>query len=234
MTETVTYRTMTRDDYSALINMVCNAWYNDNECDWATAHRAAEIDFEYALARTTTAQVAVVAGRVVGVILGRIDSLETRPAVNKHHTNTLKLMAGLVTSQEGRVLAHRLKEMKRANEAMLKAAKREGHAYDAEVVLFMVDPDVQGQGIGAHLFDWLLDQFKANGVKNYFLMTDTTSDYSFYDHKGMNRVQQEPMTPFPMPQPLSEDERIEEHLHAFMYDSEVDASNEGVNPLGRD
>ena len=47
-------------------------------------------------------------------------------------------------------------------------AKKEGHAYDAEVVLLLVSPSVRGQGVGKHLFDWLLGQFKANGVTRYF------------------------------------------------------------------
>lgn len=240
MSESVTYRTMTRDDYSALINMVCNAWYNDNSCDWATAHRAAEIDFEYALARTTTAQVAVDnGGRVVGVILGRIDSQETRPRINRHHTSTVKLMAGLLASKEGRELAHRLRESARANAKMIKAAKDAGNAYDAEIVLFMVDPDMQGNGIGSHLFNWMLDEFRKAGVKNYFLLTDTTCDFSFYDHKGLNRAQEEPLDLRPHTNAEAqwehtEDEALEEHLHAFMYDNEVEPANEGVNPLGRD
>ena len=85
MSETITYRTLRREDYPALTALLCGTWHAKPGTDHDLAMKLAEADLEYSLARTTTAQVAVQGGAVVGVVLGRIDAAETRKGVNRHH-----------------------------------------------------------------------------------------------------------------------------------------------------
>ncbi|NEG70203.1 GNAT family N-acetyltransferase [Bifidobacterium choloepi] len=252
MSEQVAYRTLQRDDYPTLTTLIQNAWHANEDCSDEQAHRIAEADLEYCLARTTTARVATIHDSVIGVILGRIDSRETRRgSYNKHHRHVGTLLFPLHFSKTGRKLVDRLKAEHEADRRMLEKAKREGAAYDAEIVLFIVDPAYRGQGIGGQLFDWMLGEFKAAGVKNYFLMTDTTSDFAFYDHQGMNLAQQGTLaygaadddemnaqpdpgsSAAPAPQLAAENLDLDQHLRVLMYDDETDFSNEGVNPLGR-
>lgn len=234
---TITYRTLTRDDYPAITQMICAMWHDKPDTDHDVALKLAEADLEYALARTTTAQVAVQHDQVVGAILGRIDALETRNTFNRHHGASLRIMTSLMLNEQGRKALRQLQRSEAANRRMLQEAKEEGHAYDGEIVLFIVDPALQGQGVGKHLFDWLLDQFKANNVEHYFLYTDTDCDYQFYDNAQLTRrkvVDMEPHTPQEDAQVHNEEDRLDDHLHAFLYDNETDPANEGVNPLGRD
>lgn len=228
-TTTVTYRAMKRDDYPAIVSMMADAWYANDNLDPQISARIAEADFEYCLARSTEAQVAVADGNVVGVILGRIDANETRPLVNRHHAHVASALLPLCRSAAGRRAVRELRSREKADSKLLKEARETGNAYDAEIVLFLVDPAWRGKGIGGHLFSWLLDRFKLAGVKNYFLMTDTTCDFAFYDHQGLSL---ENTTPWP--QSPDENMVLDNHLRVLMYDNETDASNEGVNPLGRD
>lgn len=237
MSETITYRTLRREDYPALTELLCDTWYLKPDTDRDLAMKLAEADLEYCLARTTTAQMAVQGETVVGVVLGRIDAAETRKGVNRHHRASMKILASLLFNKQGRAALQKLKKNEEANRNMLAEAKKEGHAYDAEVVLLLVSPSARGQGVGKHLFDWLLGQFKANGVTRYFLYTDTGCDYQFYDRAGLTRrkvLDMEPHTVQEDAEVQQEASDLDEHLHAFLYDNEVAPANEGVNPLGRD
>ena len=96
---------------------------------------------------------------------------------------------------------------------------------------------MRGQGIGQHLFDWMLNEFKVNNVEHYFLYTDTDCDYGFYEDRGMVRrmeMPMEPHTPKEDTEAHQEADYLDNHLHALMFDNETSPANEGVNPLGRD
>ena len=43
------------------------------------------------------------------------------------------------------------------------------------------------KGIGGKLFKYLLDYMKEIKANEIFLFTDTSCNYKFYEHKGMNR-----------------------------------------------
>lgn len=79
MNDSISYRTLQRTDYPALTKMLCETWHKqDPQMDEDLQMKLAQIDLEYCLARTTTAEVAVRDGEVVGAVLGRIDAQETR------------------------------------------------------------------------------------------------------------------------------------------------------------
>ncbi len=61
-------------------------------------------------------------------------------------------------------------------------------ATQAELELFMVNPDVRGAGVGGALWRQLLAALRSMGVRAFFLHTDSSCDFGFYDHKGLSRV----------------------------------------------
>lgn len=42
-------------------------------------------------------------------------------------------------------------------------------------------------GVGRKLFNHMLGVFRDAGMNEYFLFTDTTCDYGFYDYRGLTR-----------------------------------------------
>lgn len=60
----------------------------------------------------------------------------------------------------------------------------------AELELFMISEQARGVGIGAQLWGRLQDALAQADVAHYFLHTDTSCDFSFYDHHGLERVAQ--------------------------------------------
>ena len=52
----------------------------------------------------------------------------------------------------------------------------------------MVNPGVRGAGVGGALWRKLLAALRSVDVRAFFLHTDSSCDYGFYDHKGIIRV----------------------------------------------
>ena len=183
---TVCLRPMRRADIDALVDLLRRTWYADGEPQVQTM--VARADLEFCLARTTTAIVAEYRGRAVGVALGHINrKTGGRFPVNRHHKAACKAMLRLMRTAEGRRGAHELLVLGVEGERMTATARRRGHAYDAEVILLILDRMMQGSGVGARLFDGMEQAFRQAGAQRYFLYTNTGCNVGFYDHRGLTR-----------------------------------------------
>lgn len=81
-----------------------------------------------------------------------------------------------------------LDAMERDGEAIDALSARAASGYPAEVVLFMLDAAARGLGLGRRLFDQGLETMRGAGADRYFLYTDTTCTYTFYEHRGLRRI----------------------------------------------
>lgn len=59
--------------------------------------------------------------------------------------------------------------------------------YPAELALFVVDSTCRGKGIGKQLFQAALEYMKQEKLDSFYLFTDTSCNYGFYEHQGMIR-----------------------------------------------
>ena len=55
-------------------------------------------------------------------------------------------------------------------------------------LLFIVNPDVRGHGVGGQLWRRMQEHFAAWDVPAFYLHTDSDCDVSFYDHKGLDCI----------------------------------------------
>ena len=194
MNDSISYRTLQRTDYPALTKMLCETWHKqDPQMDEDLQMKLAQIDLEYCLARTTTAEVAVRDGEVVGAVLGRIDAQETRKGINQHHRSVMKIMGPLFFNKSAHQALKNMLNAEKADRQMIKQAKKDGHAYDGEIVLFIVREDMRGQGIGQHLFDCMHIEFKETHVEHYYLCTDPESGYGLCQDRGEQRSYEMPV-----------------------------------------
>ena len=60
--------------------------------------------------------------------------------------------------------------------------------YPAELALFAVSSSCRGKGIGKMLFQSALNYMKQEKLKEFYLFTDTSCNYGFYEHQGMKRT----------------------------------------------
>ena len=125
-------RTLRRDDYPALIDLVRRTWYA--EFDERTGLLAAEADWENCLARTTNAFVAL--------IVGRVDALDHRSPLNSHRINSWNALARLVFAKGGIKAAGEILGILGIDKRLRAQAASAGHDYAAEVGLFVLDPAV--------------------------------------------------------------------------------------------
>lgn len=56
--------------------------------------------------------------------------------------------------------------------------------FDSEINLFIVSPDLRGQGYGVKLMDRYMDFCREHGLETAFLWTDLGCTYSFYEKYG--------------------------------------------------
>ena len=61
----------------------------------------------------------------------------------------------------------------------------------AEISLLMLHPDCQGLGVGRKLMNDARAKLASAGATAFFLMTDTESDWRFYEHLGMQRLHEQ-------------------------------------------
>ena len=59
--------------------------------------------------------------------------------------------------------------------------------YQGEIAFFAVNSRYRGIGLGKKLFDAARDYMRNRRISNFFLFTDTTCNYPFYERRGMER-----------------------------------------------
>ena len=50
-----------------------------------------------------------------------------------------------------------------------------------------IDKALRGKGVGKMLYRKMLDYMRAHSIEKFFLFTDTSCNYGFYEHQGMQR-----------------------------------------------
>ncbi|KAB7790703.1 GNAT family N-acetyltransferase [Bifidobacterium leontopitheci] len=191
MSDAVILRPLRRGDYPTLVEMLRRMWYADPSMSETTARRLATIDLHHCLSRSTIATVAERDGRVVGVILARVDAAMPRwrqSPLNRHVRRMIGESLALPFSAEGRRGIRDAFDLVAVDRRLMRGLTPR---YDAEIVLFLVDERMRGQGVGGTLFDHVLARFHAAGARHYFLFTDTTCNVGFYDHRGLFRRREE-------------------------------------------
>ncbi|SDC42463.1 Acetyltransferase (GNAT) family protein [Pelagirhabdus alkalitolerans] len=137
----------------------------------------------------TFSQVALADGVPVGVMLGKNNKQHKKPL--KQTIRYYWAVAKMLMRKESRGVLNLFAEIDRENEELLESLER---SFDAELVLFAVSRDQHGQGIGNALYQAFLDQLKQEQLDTFYLYTDTTCTYTFYDRQNLHRLAEKTMT----------------------------------------
>lgn len=184
MNNKVIYRKFKKSDLPSLVQMVIRNWKYDEMLSEKNATRLGYAFLYYALAHGQFVQVAEVNFQAVGIIVGNTQAV---PFKNKlYFLQMLKHGFPLFFSKEGQMILKTYHTTVSKNRKMFEQIKT--HSFDGEVALFAVSEQVQGLGIGSHLFDSFLTYLKENQGNNFFLFTDTSCNYGFYDYKKLERI----------------------------------------------
>ena len=176
----VIYRPYKRQDFKAVSSIINIIWKHESYYSPKTAVRLSEAYLRLCLTEQTFTQVALADGKPIGIIMGNHIRRHRCPLV-------LRLQAGwsvlvLSMTAEGRRSWRFLEEIDRIYAALLSGQPQE---YKGELSFFAIHPDYHGQGIGRELFSRFCIYMERENIQHFYVFTDTSCNYGFYEHQGM-------------------------------------------------
>jgi hypothetical protein len=182
MPENLVLREYRKDDQSAIADIIRKTWKYDEFCSHKTARKLANVFLAACLANQTFTRVAFLQGEPVGIIMCKNNS--------EHHCKfsyRLGLMRELFLlkiSKEGRQESKFFESINNIDDDLLSETKKK---YGGEVAFFAVEQRFRGFGIGKTLFMEAKNYFINQKINDFFLFTDTSCNYGFYEHNGLVR-----------------------------------------------
>ncbi|PLS27382.1 acetyltransferase, GNAT family [Bifidobacterium anseris] len=125
-------------------------------------------------------------GVFAGITLARVAGAPT--LFPQAHDELERVRSLILADPRGAAVVAMLEDGFFVRERILEEDADVDETTQAELELFMVSPAVRGMGVGGALWRQLLDALRVMGVRAFFLHTDSSCDYGFYDHKGLTRV----------------------------------------------
>lgn len=179
----ICYREYEAEDAEFIEDIIRETWQYERFCSTKTARKLAHLYLVNCLSEQTFAQVAVSDDIPVGILLGR--DLKMKP--HSLWFQRLWASAKLLCSNEGRKVAKAFSAINDVDQQLLKES---GVGYDGELVFFALNAEYRGLGIGKELFQRNLDYMRKQQLKSFFLYTDSSCNYGFYEHQGMQRCKE--------------------------------------------
>lgn len=186
MKPSIQYRRFKEKDIPDLVDVVIKNWKYDEKLESNQARSAALAFLYYALANMAYSKVAEVDGKAIGIIIGNRGDIP--PRTKLFILKAVFYGIPLFFSKKGREMLSLYYKTVRTNNKLFKKLST---SFDGEVALFAVGEEAQGLGIGSSLFHFFLRYLEKHEDNRFFLYTDTSCNYGFYEHKGLKRIAEE-------------------------------------------
>lgn len=179
----IKYMKMKKKDYKDIKRLITETWFTDYPFKNKYIKLYASGYLNMYLAKSDFKIVAKDNDKVIGFIFG---NLKKAPFHQQIISNAKLFFYAIymLFSYPGRRGLKITLLTKRVNKQLLKPYKQQ---LKNELLLFIVNQEYQGKGIGSTLEKIYIDLLKENSVKNVFLFTDTYSNYKYYEHRGYER-----------------------------------------------
>ena len=185
MQNNVKLRELKKQDIPALEDVIRKTWDYDKFATPKTARKLAKVYLATCLTNQTYTRIAEVNGVPAGLIFGK--DIEKHHCPLKYRLHQISALCGLLISKEGRGILNFYKGVDDIDSQLLKQCSKD---YKGEIALFALAPEYRGLGIGKMLFHCLLAYMKSQSISDFYLYTDTSCNFGFYEHQGMVRQQQ--------------------------------------------
>ncbi len=196
---------------TGLIKIIRNTWKLDDFIDKKTGLAFAKIFLYACLSQGTAAYVATTDNNPVGLIICHD---KKKKLLNFKHSFSLFITAfPLLFSRHNKKIMRIAKKMGEINSYLLEGREK---LYRGEILLFAVDENYRGKGIGKALYNSALSFFAERNIEKYYLFTDTMCNYGFYDHLKMQRVREKKARLWP---------QFQEDMTFFLYDNKISINN---------
>lgn len=188
-----TFRETRHDDLDEFADLYCTLWTNSlrNRGDFDDAMLAGRYNISMQFNRSPITIVAESDGRPIALCcVGLFDG--GKPRTNKHwHAIYEDLLARATKRLEqggDERLAGCLFGDTREKATADRFAATGNEFAQAQINLLIIRPEFQGKGLGGELIRRARGAVRDAGRTKFFLMTDSESDWHFYDHLGMTRI----------------------------------------------
>ena len=180
----VTYHQVTEEDFDELALLISNQWATPEIRNNPIAMKHSGLmSLYYFMVHHTYTCVAEDEGKVIGLLI--CTNLNERPIDMKYVRLLIREVAFMICNPETRDDGLAWGEYTQVAQAL---EDRVVKGIDAELELFLVAPEYQGQGIGKRMFRSMIEFYKKTGTSDFFLHTDTACTYQFYESMGMKRI----------------------------------------------
>lgn len=182
MKKEIEFREFQNQDSKIIEEIIIEAWNYNRLCSTKVAHKMAKVFLSSCLTNQTYTQVALLNNQPIGIIMAK-DS-QTHKCPLKYRIKQVFAIISLYLSKEGRQTSNIFSSVSQIDKDLLKECKKE---YQGEVAFFAISSKARGKGIGKKMFCDMLEYMKLQNINDFFLFTDTTCNYGFYEHQGMKR-----------------------------------------------
>ena len=185
MSDQMIFREYRKTDRKALEDVIRVTWNYDKFATPKTARRLAKVYLATCLTNQTYSRIAVIDQKPAGLILGK--NIEKHRCPISCRIHQIVALTQLLMTKEGREILKFYKGVDGLDSELLSQWNKE---YKGEVALFALNPEHRGKGIGKRLFECLVAYMKSQSIDAFYLYTDTSCNFGFYEHQGMIRRQQ--------------------------------------------
>ena len=177
------FREYDKSDAPYLEEIIRKTWQYDLFCGPKVSKRMGKIYLLGCLSQQSFTQVALLDNQPVGVIMCADKRTQKTPLWVRMRQIRASISLGL--SKEGRTIGRIFGAIDGVDEQLLQTQSK---LYDGELVFFAVSAENRGTGIGKALFEKALAYMQREEIEDFYLYTDTTCNYAFYERQGMIRV----------------------------------------------
>ena len=186
----VIYRRISKADLPEIEQLVSDAFgLHEYVEDTKTWELVKKMYMASCLAEEKFNKVAVVDGKIAGVIMGGSDHEKHTRSNVKNGARLLYYVARIWANTRSKKIG--INEVQSAYKELIKDIKDQ---FDGVLTLFAVRSDVQRLGIGKGLLAEMNTYYRKHDTKKIYLYTDDTCNYGFYDHMGFTRVKETTVT----------------------------------------
>ena len=176
-------RDFKKSDIKDLSLIVMDTWGFSDSFSMKLAVKMSRLYLAEALNESNFCKVAEADGEAVGFIAARSDMLKKGSLKSKIFV--FKALFPVIFNIEAIRAVKVFWDMSKLNKRLYKKA---GIDFEGEITLFVLNIGARGKGIGGRLYSDALDFIRRSGAGNYYIYTDTTCDYKFYEHKGAKKL----------------------------------------------
>ena len=182
MSEQIVLREYQETDRAALEEIIRKTWQYDRFCGPKVAAKMARVYLDSCFTNQTFARVAVLGQEPVGIIMGK--NIQKHKCPFRLRLKWLRSILSLLISKEGRRISKIFGGVDGIDQDLLAES---GKDYKGELSFFAVSETCRGKGLGRKLFETLVDYMGSQNIPDFYLFTDTSCNYPFYEHLGMKR-----------------------------------------------